>query len=93
MDAFAAQGAKPCREVGAEEARRAGRLGGKFLEAGLGGRVAVDADQRPGRPDRRGDPSRVAAAAEGAVDGDLARLGREQLGQLGGEDGLGARSA
>ena len=52
----------------------AGRLGGEALEARLRGGVAVDADQRPLRPERGGDEARVAAAAEGAVDGGLARL-------------------
>src|SRR5207253_7223360 len=35
-----------------------------------------------------GDLASVAAAAEGAVDGGLARLGRQQRDKLGGEDGL-----
>ena len=62
------------REVGADEARRAGDLGGELGEALLGDRVAVDRDQRAGRADAVGDEARVAAAAERAVDRDLAGL-------------------
>ncbi len=41
----------------------------------------------PVGPSALGDQARVAAAAEGAVDRGLPRLGRQQLDQLGGEDG------
>ena len=54
--------------------------------ARLGGRVAVDRDQRPGRAEALGDQPRVTAAAERAVDGDLARLRVQRLDQLAGED-------
>ena len=68
------QGAKPFREVGAEEARLTGDLVGEALEALGGDRVAVDADQRPVEAEHRGDAARVAPRPEGAVDRDLARL-------------------
>ena len=42
----------------------------------------------PSGPSRIGDQARVAAAAEGAVDRGLPRLGRQQRDQLGGEDGF-----
>ncbi len=65
-----------------------GTSAAKASIAGQGAGVAVDADQRPGRPQRLGEPAGVAAAAEGAVDRGLAGLGRQQLDQLGGEDGF-----
>ena len=52
----------------------------------LGERVAVDADQQAGRAEAVGDQARVAAGAERAVDGDLARLRVERLDQLAGQD-------
>ena len=61
-------------------------LGGELGERVLGERVAVDRDQRPGGAEPLGDQPRVAAAAERAVDGDLARLRVQRLDQLAGED-------
>jgi hypothetical protein len=80
------QGTKTCRKVAGNEAGRAGDLGGEGLVAGLRVGVAVDADEGARRPQRLGHEPRVPAAAEGAVDGDLSRPGRQQLDQLGGED-------
>ena len=60
-------------EVGADEARLARDLGGQRGEALLGQRVAVDADQRAGRPEPVGDQPGVTAAADRAVDGGLPR--------------------
>ena len=65
---------------------RHGDLGGELGEGLLRERVAVDADQQPGRPEAPGDEPRVAGGAERAVDGDLARLRIERLDQLAGED-------
>ena len=65
---------------------RHGDLGGQLGEGGLGQRVAVDADQQPGRPQPLGHEPRMAAAAERAVDGDLTRLRVERLDELAGED-------
>ena len=59
-------------EVGADEPRVAGDLGGELGEPLLGDRVAVDPDQRAGRPDPVGDQPGVTASAERAVDGGLA---------------------
>ena len=73
-------------EVGADEAGAAGRLGGELGERLLGERVAVDADQQPGRPEPARDEARVARRAERAVDRDLAGLRIERLDQLAGED-------
>ena len=53
-------------EVGALEARLAGDLGLELFEALGRCRIAVDADQTPGRTDSVGDQLRVTAAAEGA---------------------------
>ena len=61
-------------------------LGGERVEVRLGDRVAVDGDQRARRADALGDQAGVAAGAEGAVDGDLARLRIQRLDQLAGED-------
>ena len=61
-------------------------LGGERGEGGLGGRVAVDRDQRSGRAETLGDEPRVAGAAERAVDGGLARLRVQRLDQLTGEN-------
>ena len=55
-------------------------------EGGLGGRVAIDGDQRPGRADALGDQAGVTARTEGAVDGDLAGARVKRLDQLTGED-------
>ena len=55
-------------------------------ERGRRGRVAVDRDQRAGRPEPLGDQPRVAGAAERAVDGDLARSRVQRLDQLAGEN-------
>ena len=73
-------------EVGPDEAGMAVHLGGELGEALLGERVTVDADQRAGRPDPLGDQARVTAAAERAIDRDLAGLRIEQVDQLAGED-------
>ena len=74
-------------EVGADEAGRARHLGGQLGERLLRERVAVDRDQRAGRADPVRDEAGVAGRAEGAVDGDLARLGVQRLDELPGEDG------
>ena len=58
----------------------------ELREAVLGGRIAVDRDQRPARPDPVGDEPRVAPSAERAVHRHLARLRIEELDQLAGED-------
>ena len=63
-----------------------GDLGGELVERGLGGRVAVDRDQRSGRADALGDEARVTGAAERAVDGDHAGARVKRLDQLTGED-------
>jgi hypothetical protein len=73
-------------EVGADEARLAGHLGGQLGERALGERVAVDRDQRPGRAEAVGDQPRVTGGAERAVDRDLARLRVERLDQLARQD-------
>ena len=75
------------REVGAQEARAALDLGGELGERLLGERVAVDAHEQAGGPEALGDEAAVAARADGAVDGDLARLRVQSLDQLPGEDG------
>ncbi len=59
---------------------------GERGERALGGRVAVDRDQRPGRADALGDEAGVTGTAEGAVDGDLAGARVKRLDQLTGED-------
>src|SRR6202012_6300981 len=87
-DSFALQRTKSCNEVGADEESPARGLGGEAVEALLRGRLAAAPYQRPARPEPLGDQPRVAARAEGAVDGGLARLGSEQVDQLGGEDGI-----
>ena len=74
-------------EVGADEARVARHLGRQLREPLLGDRVAVDPDQRPRAAEPVGDQPRVAPAADGAVDRDLAGLRIEQLDQLAGEHG------
>ena len=60
-------------------------LGGQLGEALLGDRVAVDADQRAGRPEPFGEEPGMPTAAEGAVDGDLARPRIDEVDQLTGE--------
>ncbi len=70
-----------------EEARLAGHLGGELVEVALRRGVAVDADERAGGPEPVRDQARVAAGAEGAVDGGLARRRRREVDQLAGEDG------
>ena len=55
-------------EVGADEARMARHLGGERGEALLGGRIAVDADQRSRGPESLGEQARMPTAADGAVD-------------------------
>ena len=57
-----------------------------WANVGLGGRVAVDRDQRSGRADALGDEAGVTGAAERAVDGDHAGARVERLDQLTGED-------
>ena len=54
--------AKPVGVVHAQEAGLAGRLARELLEALLGGRVAVDADERARRAEPVGHQARVAAA-------------------------------
>ena len=74
-------------EVGAQEARAAGHLGGELGEGLLGERVAVDADEQAGGAEAVGHEAPVAARADRAVDGDLPRVRVERLDQLPGEDG------
>ena len=74
-------------EVGADEARLARDLGARAAaKVGLGGRVAVDRDQRSGRADALRDEAGVTAAAQRAVDGDLAGARVKRLDQLTGEN-------
>ena len=71
-------------------------LGSSRLELGeaLGGdRVAVDRDQRPGRADALGDQAGVAAAAERAVDDEVAGPGVGAARSAPGRGLEGARSA
>ena len=58
-------------EVGADEAGVARHLGRELGERLLSERVAVDRDQRAGRPEAVGDEPGVAGGAERAVDRDL----------------------
>jgi len=69
-----------------DEARVARQLGRELGEALLGDRVAVDRDQRDGRPEAPGDQPRVTARAERAVDCGLARLRIEHIDELGREN-------
>ena len=86
--ALATQAFERGDEVGAQEARARGRVGGELAPALLGGRVAIDGDQLALRADALGDQASVAAAAEGAVDEDLARARIEDVDQLGREYGF-----
>ena len=61
-------------------------LGGQLGERLLGERVAVDRDQRAGRPEPVGDQPRVAGGAERAVDRDLAGPRVERFDQLARQD-------
>ena len=65
---------------------RQATLGRELGEALLGRGVAVDGDELAAGPEALGDQARVAAAAERAVDGDLARLRVEELDELAGQD-------
>ena len=87
-DALPAQALERGDEVGAQEARPRGHLGGELAPALLGGRVAVHGDQLSLGAEPLGDQARVAAAPEGAVDEGLPGLRVEDVDQLGGEDGL-----
>ncbi len=69
-------------EVGADEAGRARDLGGELGEGALGGRIAVDRDQRSRRAEPVGDEACVPGGAERAVDRDLAGLGVERFDEL-----------
>ena len=87
LEALVAQRLEAVREVGAQEARAAGHLGGELGEGLLGQRVAVDAHEQAGGPEAVRHEAPVAARADGAVDGDLALVRVERLDQLPGEDG------
>ena len=88
MDALGEQHLEPGREVAAHEARLACRFGGQLREALLGDRVAIEADEEALGPQALGDQPRVTGAADGAVDGHVARTRVEQLEHLVREDGL-----
>ena len=60
---------------------------GEVGEALLGDRVAVERDQRPGGAEALGEQARVAAAAERAVDDDVARARVRELEDLVRQDG------
>src|SRR3954451_9555480 len=85
-NASSASGA-PGGEGGGDEAGTAPALGGQLGERVLGERVAVDAHEQPGGAETLGDEAAVAAGADRAVDGALARLRVQRLDQLPGEDG------
>ena len=69
-------------EVGADEAGFARHLGRELGERLLGERVAVDRDQRAGRPEAVGDQPGVAGGAERAVDRGLPGPRVESFDQL-----------
>ena len=66
-------------EVSTDEPRVARDLCRQLGEALLGDRITIDPDQRPGGADPFSDEACVSAAAERAIDGDLARQRIEQL--------------
>ena len=90
------EGPKSLDEVDPELLRTYERLGIPLSEQKLlagvdgarmeGGRVAVDADERPGRPQPVRHEARVTACPEGAVDRRLAGRRVGQVDQLAGED-------
>ena len=61
-------------------------VGGQLGEALLGRGVAIDGDELAAGAQALGHQARVAAAAERAVDRDLARLRVEEVDQLAGQD-------
>ena len=63
-----------------------GHLGRERGEPLLGGRVAVDPDQRARGTEPVGEQPGMAAAADGAVDAHLARLRIDEVDQLAGQN-------
>ena len=85
-DALVAQLLEGLGERRADEARAAGHVGRELGEALLGRGVAVDGDELAAGPKAIGHQARVAAAAERAVDRELARAGVEEVDELAGQD-------